>query len=185
LRYVSLSRLTVLFESLRGSGNPRQPKADVRTDEDEAVNTDADRLSVDDFGRLLLRLTVGGLLLFHGVAKLINGVAGISGVLTDNGLPGYLAYAVYVGEVLAPILMIAGVWVRLAGVIVALNMATAILLAHRPDILRTEHGAWAIELPMLYLLGGLCVALLGPGRISLLRKASAGRRTKTETGDAD
>ena len=34
-----------------------------------------------DFGLLLLRLTIGGLMLFHGVSKLINGVGPISGML--------------------------------------------------------------------------------------------------------
>lgn len=33
----------------------------------------------NDFGLLLLRITVGGLMLFHGVSKLINGVGFIGG----------------------------------------------------------------------------------------------------------
>ena len=38
-------------------------------------------LSHDDAGKLLLRLAVGGLMLFHGLHKLLDGVGGISGML--------------------------------------------------------------------------------------------------------
>jgi putative oxidoreductase len=44
-------------------------------------------LSHDDFGKLLLRLAVGGLMLFHGLHKLFDGV-GVSNMLVAKGLPG-------------------------------------------------------------------------------------------------
>lgn len=34
-------------------------------------------LTHEDFGRLLLRLAVGGLMLFHGLHKAIDGVGGL------------------------------------------------------------------------------------------------------------
>ena len=43
--------------------------------------------AMQDFGRLLLRLAVGGLVLLHGVAKLRNGLGGIEGMLEARGLP--------------------------------------------------------------------------------------------------
>ena len=39
----------------------------------------------EDAGRFLLRLVVGGLMLFHGLHKLIDGVDGISGMLVASG----------------------------------------------------------------------------------------------------
>ena len=48
--------------------------------------------SHEDLGRLLLRLAVGGLMLFHGVHKLIGGIDGIAGMLAAKGLPGFIAY---------------------------------------------------------------------------------------------
>ena len=51
-------------------------------------------LAHEDFGRLLLRLTVGGLMLFHGLHKLIGGIDGIAGMLVAKGLPGFIAYGV-------------------------------------------------------------------------------------------
>ncbi|HIE8860294.1 TPA: DoxX family membrane protein [Klebsiella quasipneumoniae subsp. similipneumoniae] len=54
-------------------------------------------LSHEDAGKLLLRLAVGGLMLFHGLHKLLDGVDGISGMLAAKGLPGFIAYGVLVG----------------------------------------------------------------------------------------
>jgi len=123
---------------------------------------------LDDLGRLLLRVTVGGLLILHGIHKLRYGVGGIAGLLHDRGLPGFIAYGVYIGEVVAPAAMLAGVRARLAGLVVAFNMVVAIFLAHSGDIASLgRSGGWQIELAALYLLGGLCVFLLGAGRFAL------------------
>ncbi len=123
---------------------------------------------LDDLGRLLLRVTVGGLLILHGIHKLRHGVGGIEGQLHAKGLPGFFAYGVYVGEVVAPAMMIAGLRARLAGLVVAFNMVVAILLAHAGDVFSlSRSGAWQIELPALYLLGALCVFMLGAGRFAL------------------
>ena len=45
-----------------------------------------------DLSLLILRITIGGLMLFHGVAKLIHGVKGIQGMLVAKGLPSFMAY---------------------------------------------------------------------------------------------
>lgn len=45
-------------------------------------------LSHEDAGKLLLRLAVGGLMLFHGLHKLLDGVDGISGMLAARGCRG-------------------------------------------------------------------------------------------------
>ena len=50
-----------------------------------AVN---EKLSCDDLGKLLLRLAVGGLMLFHGLHKLFGGVGFISGMLVRSGGTG-------------------------------------------------------------------------------------------------
>jgi putative oxidoreductase len=75
---------------------------------------------------------------------------------------------VYLGEVIAPLLMIVGLWTRVAAVIVAGNMVVAIAMAHANEIFAlSESGAWAIELQGIYLFAALAVALLGAGRISI------------------
>ena len=124
--------------------------------------------NLEDLGRLLLRLAVGGLLLLHGVYKVQNGIGFVTESVMRNGLPDFFAYGVYVGEVVAPILVIAGLLTRPAGLIIALDLFGAIFLARRADIATVRPGgAWSIEAEMLFLLGGLAIACLGAGRFGL------------------
>lgn len=124
--------------------------------------------AADEAGKLLLRVLIGVLVLLHGIAKLKGGVDPIAGMLANAGLPAALAYLAYVGEVLAPLLMIVGLWTRAAAVVVAGNMVFAIGLVHRAQIgALNDQGGWAIELQGLYLFGALAVALLGAGRYSV------------------
>ena len=48
-----------------------------------------------DLGKLVLRLSLGLLVLLHGVAKITGGIGFITQVVQDAGLPGFLAYGVY------------------------------------------------------------------------------------------
>ena len=130
--------------------------------------TNLTREPSEDWGLLLLRLAIGGLMLFHGVDKIIGGIDGITALVQSKGLPGFVAWGVLVGEVVAPILIVLGVYVRPAGAVLAFNMLVAILLAHPNDVFKLgEHGEWAIELQMLYLLGALSITFLGAGRITI------------------
>ena len=122
----------------------------------------------DDTGKLILRLALGVLILLHGIAKISTGVGGIAGALSANGLPGALAYFVYVGEVLAPVLIIAGIYTRPAAWIVALNMLAAIYLVHMKDLfVLGKNGGWALELQGMFLFAAIAVALMGAGRFSV------------------
>lgn len=123
-----------------------------------------------ELGKLLLRVTLGALLLVHGITKVGAGVDWIGGMLQQAGLPGVLAYGVYVGELLAPLLLIAGLWTRTAAAIIVVNMLFAVGLVHLGDFGKlTQVGAWALETQALYLFGAAAVALLGPGRIAVGR----------------
>ena len=113
-----------------------------------------------DTGRLILRLCVGGLMLFHGVAKIMHPASldFISGLLTANNLPVFLAYAVYIGEVLAPLMVIVGYQARTGGLLIAVNMLFVLFLAHTGDFFSlSEHGGSAIELQLFYLLSATAV----------------------------
>ncbi|MFS2053555.1 DoxX family protein, partial [Variovorax sp. CT11-76] len=98
----------------------------------------------DDTGKLILRVALGILILLHGIAKVSKGVDGIGGMLASHGLPGVLAYLVYVGEIVAPVLLIIGLYTRPAAAIVAINMLVAIWLVHRKDLgALNGQGGWA------------------------------------------
>jgi putative oxidoreductase len=122
-----------------------------------------------DAGKLLLRLTVGILLLLHGIAKVIGGPASIVALVEKLGMPGSLGYAVYLGEVVAPLALILGVWTRIAALVVALNMGVAIALVHMGELFSlNDGGGWALELQGMFLFSALAVALIGPGRYALM-----------------
>lgn len=127
--------------------------------------------SLADVGRLVLRVVLGSLILLHGIAKLQTGVAGISGSLVNAGVPAGVAYLVYVGEVIAPILLIIGLWTRPAALIIVVNMVAAVLLSHSGQIFSLgRSGGWAIELQAMYLFTAVALALLGAGRLSVAGK---------------
>ena len=122
----------------------------------------------DDAGKLVLRVAVGVLVLLHGIFKLQNGVGFISGMLEKAGLPGALGYLVFVGEILAPVLMIVGLGARAGAAIVVVNMLVALGLVHMADLMAlNKQGGWALELQGLYLFGAFSVMLLGAGRYSV------------------
>lgn len=122
----------------------------------------------ENTSKLLLRLTVGFLMLFHGVAKVTHGVSFLEGMFTNAGLPSFFAYGAYVGEILAPLMLIFGYRVKIASLLIILTMIGAIALAHPGDIfLTTKTGAWAIELQMFYILTSIVIMLQGPGKYSL------------------
>ena len=125
-------------------------------------------LRSDDGGKLVLRLTIGILMLLHGVSKLVGGIGHITGMVTAVGLPASFAYLVFVGEVLAPLALILGVFTPIGALIVVVNMLFAIGLAHMPQLTQLgKSGGWAIELQALFLFGALAIMLLGPVRFSL------------------
>lgn len=122
----------------------------------------------DDLGKLLLRVALGVLILLHGIAKLKGGTGFIEDTLGKAGLPAALAYGVYIGEVLAPLLLIVGLFTRPAAIVVAVNMLFAIFLVHAPEVMQmSKTGGWAIELQGMFLFAAVAVALLGAGRYSV------------------
>ncbi|MDR1844719.1 MAG: DoxX family protein [Citrobacter amalonaticus] len=125
-------------------------------------------LTHEDFGKFLLRLAVGGLMLFHGLHKLFAGIDGISGMLIAKGLPGFIAYGVLVGEVIAPCLIILGILTRPAALVLAFTMIVAWLMVGMNGTWALDKtGAWAIESLIYFFIGALAVAFLGAGRFSV------------------
>ena len=114
-------------------------------------------------GHLLLRWGLAILMLFHGWSKVTRGVRGIEGLLAGAGLPTWIAYGVYVGEIVAPLLLLAGVFVGPAAIVIAINMVFAIALAHPGDVFALgRNGALALELQYVFLLAAIAVALTAP-----------------------
>lgn len=124
----------------------------------------------EDLGKLILRVSVGGLLLLHGAHKLLTGIQKIKEMVVAHNMPEALAYGVYLGEIVGPAMMVLGLFARIGAGLVAINMATAVALAGMGHIamLNPDSGGYALELEALYLFGGLSVMMLGAGRFSVM-----------------
>lgn len=125
-------------------------------------------MATGDAGKLVLRLSLGILILLHGIAKITGGVGPILGMVAKAGLPEAFGYLVYIGEVVAPLLLIAGVWTRAAAIVIAINMVVAVALVHSQQILSlSKNGGWELELQGMFLFTAVAIALLGAGRLSV------------------
>ena len=119
-------------------------------------------------GKFILRVSVGFLMLFHGIGKIAGGITYIERVLSDSGWPIFLSNGVYIGETIAPIMLILGFQTRLAAFILMINMFMAIYLVHWNEIFAvTAHNVWSIEVPAFYFLTALAIFFLGPGKYAI------------------
>lgn len=126
----------------------------------------------EETGKLLLRLSVAILILFHGFKKFSYGISGVKALVLKAGLPEFLAYGVYMGELIIPFLLLIGLFTRISALILSVTMIAAIFLAYADKLLMLDAktGGPLIELPLLYLLASLSIAFLGAGKYSLDRK---------------
>ena len=96
----------------------------------------------------------------------VNGM--IVDLVVQHHLPAFVGYLVYIGEVVAPALLIVGLFTRAAAAIIVINMIFAVLLAHAGELFSMEKsGGYALELQALYLVTAIVVALIGAGRYSI------------------
>lgn len=125
----------------------------------------------DDVGKLIVRIMVSVLILFHGIGKLLSfssTVGWLGSTLAGYGLPEFLAYGVFLGEVIGPLMILLGVFSRIGGAFVVINMLFAIALMHMGQLFSlTDSGIWTMQAQMFFLLSGLAVLLLGSGRFAL------------------
>lgn len=109
---------------------------------------------------VLLRVTLALLMLLHGWAKIRYGIGSIEAKIESLGAPGFLAYAVYLGEVVAPLLLLVGLWVVPAALVIAINMLVAFALVHTKQVLMLNNtGGWALELQTFYFVSALVIAM--------------------------
>lgn len=119
----------------------------------------------DDLGKLILRLTLSVLILFHGISKLSHSTSHIGEMVQGIGLPSWATYGVFLGEVLGPILLLIGWYGRIGAGLIFINMIFALVLVHRHELLTLgPQGGWKLELQGMYLLTALALVFTGPGR---------------------
>lgn len=127
-------------------------------------------LQQDDLGKLILRLCVGFLILFHGINKIAHPDTfdWLGQTLSAHGLPTFIAYGVLLGEVVGPLMAIVGWQARIGGLLMAGNMIVAVLLVHLPQFWSlNDQGGWTLELQGMYFFAALAVMFLGSGRFAI------------------
>ena len=123
-----------------------------------------------DIAKLLLRVALGGLMMFHGIYKVIHGIDNIKSMLSSSGFTESMAYGVYLGEVVAPIFIILGLYARIASFVMAINMTMAIFLAYGFSLSLSKYGGLSIESPFMFLIMSILLMLLGSGKYSVNNK---------------
>ena len=93
--------------------------------------------TMDDLGRLALRIALGLLILLHGISKLRNGLGPIEEMVVAHGMPSFVAYGVLVGEVVAPLMLLLGFHARIGGLLIA-TFATLFLVPVVYSLLRKK-----------------------------------------------
>lgn len=123
-----------------------------------------------DLGKLLLRISIGGLMIFHGVSKLLHGHDFIKGMLTSKNIPEYLWLGVPVGEVIAPLFIILGIFTRISSILIIITMLMTFYLVHGfAGFSISQTGGLKVELNLFYLLTSLALLFLGSGKYSIYK----------------
>ena len=130
------------------------------------------------YAALLLRVSLGTLLLAHGlVLKVFTfTVPGTVGYFESLGYPGVFAYLVIAGEILGGIALIFGVWTRSVALL-ALPILIGATLQHIGNgwVFTAPKGGW--EFPAFWSIALVVQALLGDGAYALSpSKADFARR---------
>lgn len=108
------------------------------------------------------------MLIFHSSHKIYGDTLFIQSLLTDHGLPTFIAYGVYLGEVIAPALIILGIYSRLSALICVLTCVVIIYLNFMPFIFALgKNGEWAMEPVAVYLFAFLTIMFAGSGKYAI------------------
>lgn len=122
-----------------------------------------------DLGLLFLRLALGICLLMHGAAKVRHGVGAVKSMITPLGIPAFAAYGAYLGEVVAPVMLILGILTPLAAFVILGNTLTILFVAYRSSLFKRDaFGGFVAEIPYLYVGMALAFMVMGGGSYALL-----------------
>jgi len=128
---------------------------------------------VRELSWLLIRLTVGGMLLVHGIGKVTGpGVERFSAGLANRGIPGDVVAGsvVFFNETVGAVLIILGLFTRPLAASIAIEFAVITFVAHWGNGFSWSNPKGGWEYPFLWGLLYFAVALRGGGPYSLDRK---------------
>jgi putative oxidoreductase len=128
---------------------------------------------LQSFGPIVLRLTLGIVLFWHGCKKFNDGISGVKGFFTylNIPVPGFAAYVVALLELIGGILIVVGLATRFVSLLFIIELLVAVFVykygkAHTGLIAPDPKGAGA-ELDWALIAGFVALALGGAGTASL------------------
>lgn len=117
-----------------------------------------------DIGLVLIRIALGSVFIVHGIAKVMD-LQGTLGFFGSLGIPAILTYLVVVIEIFGGVMVLLGIYARIAAILIAFVMIGAIVTVKWSQ---GFSGGW--EFDFVLLLNALALALIGSGSCSLVRK---------------
>ena len=133
---------------------------------------------------LLLRLGLGVIFIYHGYPKLFTHTRETLAAFHHMGFPPALAYVAGVIEFFGGCLLVVGLFTRIAGLLIAGEMAVALIQVHK--LLSEPRAVGNYEFPLALAVGAFALAAVGPGLISLDHaiyghKSSPPRKAKSKS----
>ncbi len=113
---------------------------------------------------LVMRLALGTIYMYHGYPKLFGQTANFQKFFSSVGLPSSWVYIAGVLELFGGALLIPGLFTRVVGLLLTVEMGVAIWKVH------LAHGIFSVkdyELPLTLAVAAFTLATLGAGVISL------------------
>ena len=125
------------------------------------------RTTSTSIGLTALRIVLGVVFIAHGAQKFAQGIPDVTQGFAGMGVPlAEVAAPVVAGlELVGGVLLVAGVATRVVGLLLAVDMVVAGLLAHATAGFFAQDGGF--EYVLVLAVASLAVALTGPGRFSV------------------
>lgn len=124
-----------------------------------------------DLSLLFARIGLGICLFMHGFSKILHGVDNVKAILIKSGLPGFFGYFAYIGEFIAPLMIILGLYSRIGAVLV---LGTCITILYSfygfSNLFQLEqNGGFNAEIVYLYISIASCLLFSGSGKYAVKR----------------
>ncbi len=124
-----------------------------------------------DFASLILRVSIGGMFLLHGVGKpFVVGMDSVIPRFVAQGFPVWTAYFSTGIEILGGLMLLVGLYSRLASLLL-IPVSLGILVYHLPNgwVFHNSGGGW--EYPQSILVSLIVIFLLGTGKYGIKKAA--------------
>jgi len=125
---------------------------------------------------LVVRLTLGAIMVAHGYHKVFGGLQHHAQFVSSLGLPAWTAYLSAFTEFFGGLLVLAGLFTRVAALAICINLSVAIWKVHLHNGLTGNGG---FEFPLAVATLAFTLIFFGPGPIALdhiLRGGGGGTR---------